>query len=119
MNRIGFAVAIFFSAVLFSTSALSYGVVEGYVVEVRVERGGKVLISFDREIHGSPPACSAGRKTNMAFTTLDEGGEGMLSAALAAQASGNMLRGRGGGVCNVWSTIESAAYVVMIKDAPN
>lgn len=107
------------ATLLFSNLVFSHGVVLGYVTEVRVENNGKVLLTFDRDASGSPPACSSTRRRNMAFNLTDAGGEGMLSASLAAQASGNLLRGRGAGSCTTWSTIETALYVVMVKAAPN
>lgn len=119
MNLFKNKIVLFVATLLFSNAAFCHGVVTGYVKEVRVENNGNVLVIFDRDAGGTPPECSATTKNNMAFNVTEPGGEGMLSVALAAQASGNLLRGRGSGRCSNWSTIETAVYVVMITETPN
>lgn len=96
-----------------AANALAHGVLEGYVVDVRVERNGKVLVTFDREAVNNPPECSSGARRNMAFNLVSTADSGMLSAVLTAQSTGKLLRARGTGACESWSGIENAFYVVV------
>ncbi|WP_419227334.1 hypothetical protein [Alteromonas sp. OM2203] len=91
----------------------AHGIVEGYVTDVRVERNGKVLLTFDRNISSNPPACSADSRRNMAFNLTTIADSGMLSAALTAQSTRRLLRARGSGACESWGGIENALYLVV------
>lgn len=101
------------TGLLISTQAFAHGIVEGYVVDIRVERSGKVLLTFDRDVSHNPPECSASSRRNMALSLSTVADSGMLAAALTAQSTHKLLRARGSGVCESWSGIENAMYVVV------
>ncbi|WP_218419951.1 hypothetical protein [Alteromonas lipotrueae] len=104
---------ILIAGLLTASQGFAHGVVEGYVIDVRVERNGKVLLTFDRDVGHNPPNCSASSRRNMAFNLSTVADSGMLSAALTAQSTHKILRARGSGACESWGGIENIFYVVV------
>ena len=78
------------------------------VVNVRADKTGKGYIKFDKPLTGSPASCIAGgHERHLAFDLNTLGGQGVMSLALSALATGKSIRARGTGTCDIYSVVES------------
>lgn len=81
------------------------------VVNVRADKDGKGYVTFDQPLSGTPASCiSGGHTRHLAFDLNTEGGKGIMSIALAAQASGKSIKARGTGQCDIYGIVESWAW---------
>lgn len=85
--------------------------VEGVkVINVRVDKDGRGYVRFDQPLSGTPASCISGHNEHLAFDLNTDGGKGIMSIALAAQASGKSIKARGTGQCDIYSIIESWSW---------
>jgi hypothetical protein len=83
-----------------ATQAFAFGSVSGKVIDIRVDRSGLGMVTFDQQIGGAPPGCVHAAYTNaFGFDTNTPGGRAILAAALAAKASGDTVTAYGTGEC--------------------
>ena len=83
---------------------------EAKVVNVRVDKNGKGYIRFDKPLTGAPASCISGHAEHLAFDLSTPGGKGIMSVALAAQASGKTIKAQGNGQCDIYGTVESWSW---------
>ena len=100
-----------------STGAFAYGVFNGTVKDVRVDRGGWGIIAFNGAVTGDFAACRNEYYTShMSFDVKTEGGKAIYSMALAAVASGKLVSAVGTGSCSDYAdTVESLGYMHFTK----
>lgn len=92
---------------LLSLDCNAAGSVTGKVLDVRVDENGLGFIRFDKQLGEVPAACIAGGHTShLSFDLNSPGGNGVLSLALAAQASGKSIVAWGKGSCEGYGVVE-------------
>ena len=105
--------------VLYASSAYSFGKVnQAYVVNVRVDRNGWGIVTFDSPIVGDyAPKRNANYVNHFSFDTNTEGGKALYTMALTAVASGKRITAYGTGACSEYTdTVESWSYGHLYKD---
>jgi hypothetical protein len=94
-------------------TAAAIGVLDGHVIDIRVEISGQVILTFDQSVGQTPPECASANTKHMAFSLVSPGGNGMLSAAIAAQSTGKSVRSRGTGACSTFNVFEDIGYLIL------
>ncbi len=102
---------------LLSNFTYSYGIYNGTVKDVRIDRGGWGIIAFDGPVVGNPATCRSTFYTSqMSFDANTEGGKAIFAMALAAVASGKQVSVIGTGLCNDYAnTVEGLSYWHFLK----
>ncbi|KPZ73131.1 hypothetical protein AN944_00279 [Shewanella sp. P1-14-1] len=104
-------ITIFIILLCFFHSNVSFAIsdaVDAKVVSVRVDRDGKGIVIFDRDLKGTRPNCvSGGYSRHLSFNSSQDGGKSIMSLALTAQVSGKKIRARGTGSCHDYGSVES------------
>jgi hypothetical protein len=109
-------IARFVASVLLAgmaTQAVAAGSVQGKVIDVRVDRGGQGMVTFDQQITGQQPGCVAAPYRNaFAFNVNTDGGKAILAVALAAKATGDTVIVYGTGACDTYGNqyVEDWSY---------
>jgi len=98
--------------IIFSTNALAVGEANSFkVVSVRADQSGFGYVRFDKPLEGSPASCiSGGHDYHLSFDLNTPGGKGIMSIALAAQATGKSVIARGTGTCAGYNVVERWNY---------
>lgn len=101
MNKI---IVIALSMFLFSSQVVALGSVkEAKITHIRVDNNGRAMIYFDKRLEGSPASCTHSAYRNvLAIDASTEGGKAVLSMALAAKTSQNLVTAYGYGFCGVY-----------------
>jgi hypothetical protein len=103
-----------FTLLAFSPNIVSaHGVLDGHIVDIRVEISGQVILTFDQPAGQTPPECAAANPKHMAFSLTSPSGSGVLSTAIAAQSTGKIVRARGTGACSSFNVFEDIGYLVL------
>ena len=103
---------------LSSEVAFSYGHYTGKVTEVRIDRDGRGIISFDGQIAHNPATCRTSPYfSHFSFDATTEGGKAIYSMAITAAATGKRVSAIGTGTCQDYnSLIESLRYWVFLSE---
>ena len=94
---------------LLSIESYAVGQSTGFkVVSVRADKSGFGYVKFDQPLIGDPATCTdTGYQYHLSFDLNKPGGNGIISIALAAQASGKSVIAKGTGTCDEYSVVES------------
>lgn len=100
---------------MFASSAAFAGrSVDAKIISVRVDSSGVGMVRFATKPTGTPPDCMYETYADyFSFNTSTNGGKALLSAALAAKATGSVVSAYGSGTCvNYNGVAEDLAYLV-------
>jgi len=87
-----------------AAQALAAGSVAGKVIDVRVDRGGQGIVTFDQQI--ATPGCGTPAYANaFAFDANTAGGKAILAVVLAAKTTGDLVYGYGAGTCLIYNGV--------------
>lgn len=93
---------------LVGPNAYSEGQASGFHVSaVRTDKNGFGYVRFVEPLTGTPASCANNHPNHLAFNLGTAGGKGIMSIALAAQATGKTMLARGTGTCDIYSGVES------------
>ena len=95
-------ITIAFIALLTVANASASGTVAGRVVNVRIDNTGKGIVYFDQNVAGSPSCVMPTYENAMAFDTSTAAGKAIMARALAAKATGDVLKAQGTGTCTIY-----------------
>jgi len=96
---------------LFSSNVFAVGEVNNAkVVAVRADKTGKGYVKFDRTLSGTPASCIKDHNNHLSFDLNTAGGQGIMSVALSAYATGREVRAKGTGTCDEYSVVESWSF---------
>ncbi|UDF35484.1 UNVERIFIED_ORG: hypothetical protein LHJ69_23550 [Shinella sp. XGS7] len=98
MHRLVFVVYM-----LASTNAFAGSVSLSQVTNVRVDRDGRAMVMFERNISNSPGCINASAYPNaLAIDTNTAGGKAALAMVLAARGAGKRVGAFGTGGCAIY-----------------
>ncbi len=83
-------------------TALAAGSVTAHVINVRIDQSGKGIVFFDQNLAGSPTCIQPTYENALAFDTSTAGGRAIMARALAAKASGDLIKVVGTGTCTIY-----------------
>ena len=83
-------------------TVLASGTATAHVTNVRVDQSGKGIVYFDQNLVGSPACTVAGYENGLAFDASTPGGKAILARALAAKATGDLIKVIGTGTCTIY-----------------
>lgn len=87
---------------LLVNAAFGAGVATARVVNVRIDQSGKGIVYFDQNLVGSPGCVVATYENGLAFDTSTAGGKAIMARALAAMATGDLVKVTGTGTCAIY-----------------
>ena len=99
------------------SSAWSAGSVSGKVIQVRVDKDGRGIVTFDTQVGGAPATCRHSAYTNaLSFDANTHGGKAIMALALAAKTSGSSVSAYGMGACSIYggAWVEDWDYGVIL-----
>ncbi|WP_434339161.1 hypothetical protein [Motilimonas cestriensis] len=100
---------------LFTATAEAGQIYGARIIDVRVDRSGKGLVRFDRELE-SPADCINQHLSHLSFDLNTFSGQNLLNLALSAQASKSKVQAWGTNTCEEWpSTVESWSHGWLVK----
>lgn len=101
--------------ILLALPSFGYGSVTARVLDVRVDRQGQGMVTFDSAVTGTRPACVVSAYTNaFAFDANTPGGRAILATALAAKSSGAVISVIGLDACSTYGAyVEDWSYGVL------
>jgi hypothetical protein len=83
-------------------AAFAAGTVTGHVINVRIDQTGKGIVYFDQNVTGSPTCIMPTYENGLAFDTSTAGGKAIMARALAAKATGDLIKVSGSGTCTIY-----------------
>jgi hypothetical protein len=91
-------------AMLLPFQAIAEGYATGVrVTQIRVDRDGRGIATFDHVLGGSPPGCvHTAYVRSLAFDTNTPGGRSVLAFLMTARAAQDLLTVRGTGSCAIY-----------------
>jgi hypothetical protein len=102
MNTKGLAAIIVGMFVM--EAAVAGGSTTAHVTNVRIDQTGKGFVYFDQNLVGSPTCVMATYENALAFDTNTAGGKAIMARALAAKATGDLIKVYGMGTCSVYGS---------------
>lgn len=103
-------------ALCVTLKAEAAGFVLGKVAAVRVDKDGRGMVIFDRNLSASPASCVSSTYANaLAFNSATAAGRAILAMALSAKLSGTNVTAYGTGTCAIYngSYVEDMDYGIM------
>ena len=101
---------------ILSTESLAYGVVNGKIIEVRIDQSGLAMVKFDQPVTGSYATCRISAYTNwLSFNTNTAAGRSIMAMVLTAKTTGSTVAAYGLGTCsNFGGYVEDWDYGVAL-----
>ena len=81
-----------------------YGRVNDFTAPIRIDQTGKGFVYFDQNLVGSPTCVMSTYENALAFDTNTAGGKAIMARALAAKATGDLIKVYGTGTCSVYGS---------------
>lgn len=103
-------------ALCVTLKAEAIGYVLGKVSAVRVDKDGRGMVMFDRNLSSSPASCVSSSYANaLAFNSNTAAGRAILAMALSAKMSGGTVSAYGTGACTIYngSYVEDMDYGIV------
>jgi hypothetical protein len=91
-------------AICFSTCAFGAGTVTAKVIEVRVDKSGKGIVTFAQPLAGQAASCrNPSYNQSLAFDANAAGGRAILALVLSAKATGETVTALSTGDCSIYN----------------
>lgn len=110
MKKLLFGFCLFF--VIQNSHATS---VDAKIIQIRVDKSGVGMITFDKPLQGTSPSCINPYYNNaLSFDANSAGGKSILAVALAAKAQNVSVVAYGLGACTIYggAHVEDLDYMV-------
>lgn len=90
-------------AICVSTCAFGAATVTGNIIEVRIDKSGRGMVTFNQPLAGEVAACRhSGNSQSLAFDTNTSAGRAILALVLAAKATGETVTASSTGDCSIY-----------------